>query len=559
MGASISTAQTNSHSNGGTIPLYPARSSSNYQLIPTCDHEVMAPSRPAVPGDYTPTPYPPPDHSRRRPPRYSPGWAPPWCPPNGWNGCGPSNGGRGWWDWWPVNPGSGNVMRCSFCGCNVHDGRVCSCGCGGMMAWPPNGGGGGWDGGNSGGGGGGCGPTCTANDGGVRVKGKWGKDELDFRVGGRERCPCQGAGGCDATYRKAKSRSRSRSRSRRRRRRERKERDGDSGDERGRKGDREQNGVRRGRSPSVRLEAFKDGLMFGGSGMGMGMRGGVDLNGENEMFQRRAPGAMGGLGGMRQRRPRRPPGPLFDRNDGGFGPPDDMDDFEDNFDMGPEDDFDDQSMGPGGRARRGGRRGGMGGRPPPRRGRPEMPGAGFGRGGMGGMGDMDGMDDFNPMSRGGGGSRKGGPPGARRRKPPRAGGMRMGAPPPDFPESLPNMISGARAPGGMGPPDADGWEDEDLHMGHEQPHQFPPRGHSMPHHFGPPQPVGGGEPEWPPPDPLIGTFPHTPSGPPHDPRAPKLPYPPPPEMTGHPPPPPPPGQDLPPPPPMPPPPGVRPS
>lgn len=79
--------------------------------------------------------------------------------------------------------------------------------------------------------GGGCHPHCSAHDGGVRVKGRWGKDDLDFRVGGREPCPCQSMGGCDATYRRAKSRSRSG----RRRKKDSKKGGEESDDERGRR------------------------------------------------------------------------------------------------------------------------------------------------------------------------------------------------------------------------------------------------------------------------------------------------------------------------------------
>jgi hypothetical protein len=62
----------------------------------------------------------------------------------------------------------------------------------------------------------GCRPSCSANDGGIRVKGNWGDDDIDLKVGGRERCPCDAAGGCEASQRNARSRSRSRRRAKRR-------------------------------------------------------------------------------------------------------------------------------------------------------------------------------------------------------------------------------------------------------------------------------------------------------------------------------------------------------
>jgi hypothetical protein len=85
----------------------------------------------------------------------------------------------------------------------------------------------------------GCGPSCSANDGGIRVKGNWGDDDVDLKVGGREKCPCDAGGGCEASQRKARSRSRSRRRAKRRekerteaRRRNRDEDSDSSGEER---------------------------------------------------------------------------------------------------------------------------------------------------------------------------------------------------------------------------------------------------------------------------------------------------------------------------------------
>lgn len=61
-------------------------------------------------------------------------------------------------------------------------------------------------GGNNGGGNGGCGQSCTANDGGIRVKGNWGSEDVDLRVGGRESCPCDEHGGCETSHRRATTR-----------------------------------------------------------------------------------------------------------------------------------------------------------------------------------------------------------------------------------------------------------------------------------------------------------------------------------------------------------------
>ena len=200
MGASISTAQHSGH-HSNTMPLYPARSSSKYQLVPTCDHEVVAPTSSEYPAPFSRS-----TNTQRYPRR-------PW----GSNGV--------YWDWgWPFGPVSQpqSLPRCYSCRCVVHDGSICRCGCGEMMStfipMPPLA--------NNGG----CGVNCSSNDGGVRVKGIWGKDELDFRVGGRDNCPCDGDGGCEHNHRKAKSRSRSRKRKLRRRER-RGGCDDDSGDD----------------------------------------------------------------------------------------------------------------------------------------------------------------------------------------------------------------------------------------------------------------------------------------------------------------------------------------
>lgn len=63
---------------------------------------------------------------------------------------------------------------------------------------------------------GGCGPSCSANDGGLRIRGSVGEQDIDLKLGGAVSCPCAEHGGCDATKKRAQSRSRSRRRKERR-------------------------------------------------------------------------------------------------------------------------------------------------------------------------------------------------------------------------------------------------------------------------------------------------------------------------------------------------------
>lgn len=83
-----------------------------------------------------------------------------------------------------------------------------------------NGGGNGFmvNGGNgNGNGNAGCGQNCTANDGGIRVKGNWGTEDVNLRVGGRERCPCNEHGGCENTSHRRSRKSQNQRNSGRRR------------------------------------------------------------------------------------------------------------------------------------------------------------------------------------------------------------------------------------------------------------------------------------------------------------------------------------------------------
>lgn len=65
----------------------------------------------------------------------------------------------------------------------------------------------------------GCGPTCSANDGALHLRGTVGHQEVDLKVRGAPKCPCEEHGGCEAHHRRTRSRSRSRRRRERRGRR----------------------------------------------------------------------------------------------------------------------------------------------------------------------------------------------------------------------------------------------------------------------------------------------------------------------------------------------------
>lgn len=86
----------------------------------------------------------------------------------------------------------------------------------GLMGMGNNNGGNGFMGNGNGNGNAGCGQSCTANDGGIRVKGNWGHEDVNLRVGGRERCPCDEHGGCENTSHRRNRQTRNRNSGRRR-------------------------------------------------------------------------------------------------------------------------------------------------------------------------------------------------------------------------------------------------------------------------------------------------------------------------------------------------------
>ena len=138
----------------------PSYPSASRQLIAACDHELAPP-----PVYY---PVPPPSHFSSP----SLGFGTPW----GWS--------------WPKIP-----SRCGNCGCWWHGGRVCDCG---------------------------CGATGPHGDG-LRVRGTFGGDGVDLRIGGKDKgCKCCGENcSCRRTGRARRRKDRSRSRDKDRDRRNR--------------------------------------------------------------------------------------------------------------------------------------------------------------------------------------------------------------------------------------------------------------------------------------------------------------------------------------------------
>lgn len=147
---------------------------SSRQLIAACNHELAPPPTPV----YYPAP----------PPRH-------FSSPNLWFGS--------LWGWSLPRIAS----RCGRCGCWWHGGRLCDCG---------------------------CGPTGPLGDG-FRVRGTFGGDDVDLRIGGKdngckccdESCSCKRTG--RARRRKDRSRSRDKTRDRRNRNFHRRPSKGESG------------------------------------------------------------------------------------------------------------------------------------------------------------------------------------------------------------------------------------------------------------------------------------------------------------------------------------------
>lgn len=230
MGVTISSPYPQTpHQN--SLPLYPNK---NLTLIPTCDHDLQH-----SPHNYDITPQTQIQQMQQQrrsnsfsPPRYRPS-----APSRGGSGRGGGPNARYkyvgpgmYWDTWHAPPppayqergrgvvGLGDVV-CGLCGRGGEEG--CAHMNGGQqqqqfLLGAGNGTANAFHGHMGGGGGVGCGPTCSANDGGIRVKGNWGDEDVDLKVGGRERCPCDAGGGCETNQRKARSRSRSRRRAKRR-------------------------------------------------------------------------------------------------------------------------------------------------------------------------------------------------------------------------------------------------------------------------------------------------------------------------------------------------------
>jgi hypothetical protein len=95
---------------------------------------------------------------------------------------------------------------------------------------------------------GGCGPTCSTNYRGIRLKGNVGDHDVDLKLGGKQKCACEEDGGCEASHRKARSRSRSRKKRERRGRRKTRRR-GREMEEESSDGDEQNRGRRRERGP----------------------------------------------------------------------------------------------------------------------------------------------------------------------------------------------------------------------------------------------------------------------------------------------------------------------
>lgn len=105
---------------------------------------------------------------------------------------------------------------------------------------------------------GGCGPSCSANDGSLRVRGKVDDRDVDLKLGGTQTCPCAEHGGCDTTHCKARSRSRSRRRREKRECRKARKQDGDA--DRGCSEGEQSRGRRRKRQSSHGAEGVSSGM-----------------------------------------------------------------------------------------------------------------------------------------------------------------------------------------------------------------------------------------------------------------------------------------------------------
>ncbi|KIW00607.1 uncharacterized protein PV09_07804 [Verruconis gallopava] len=221
-----------SQRNQSFLPLYPGGSKDRLQIVPTCDHDTMC------------------NHRDKMIPRAM-------LPGYGFIGGGfcPQRRSRFGHDIWDGGSEYGLSRRrpdtiCGYCGDRAHQGP-CRTTVGDERS-------GGWrrsqnmrgmEGHTDSGGdiaaglnnlsaalregiaaGGGCGPTCSANDGGIRVKGTVGDHDVDLKLGGKARCPCDEEGGCEHSHKKAKSSKRKDKRGRRRARRQEPDSDVDSTD-----------------------------------------------------------------------------------------------------------------------------------------------------------------------------------------------------------------------------------------------------------------------------------------------------------------------------------------
>ncbi|TID15133.1 hypothetical protein E2P81_ATG08204 [Venturia nashicola] len=322
----------------------------------------------------------------------------------------------------------------------------------------------------NGGHGNGCGQSCTANDGGVRVKGNWGHEDVNLRVGGKERCPCDEHGGCENASHGRNQRNQNQNRnSRRRSHRHNYSEDGDSDTSsssschrgRGRRRSEREKERERAKKEEEWRRPFRDvGERLGWTAADMEQinTGASNLNKSTA------------------------PRPAMDIGDGSGGPMDGM-----GLDMGPM-----GPMGGGGMGMGGGMNDAMGGLPPfsrPRRPRrPRMRPDAYGPDaygpdgldeGFGGLGDARGFgppDDFeggpgfgglgfDDDDFGGGFGRGRRPGGGRLGKRGRRKGIggrlpRRGREGPDFEDYAAPEMSGALGRGGAN--DDDAWEEVDA-------------------------------------------------------------------------------------------------